>query len=65
MINLLLVGGIISFVLSFFIHKYFVQFIVLSVFLIVLYIIIKNSRDIGGLKKTIQEHNELLRKDLE
>lgn len=65
MICLYLVGSIASFLISFFVHKYFIQFIVLGLFLIVLYLVNKNSKEINDLKKTIQEHNELIKQDIE
>jgi len=60
-----LMGGLVAFGLSFIVHRYFIQFIVLGVFLIVLYVIEKNSCDVAALKKSIEEHNELIRKDIE
>lgn len=60
-----LIGGLAAFGLSFIIHRYFIQFIVLGVFLLVLYTVNKNSCDVAELKKTIEEHNELIKKDIE
>lgn len=60
-----LIGGLTAFGLSFVIHRYFIQFIVLGVFLLVLYTVNKNSCDVAKLKKTIEEHNELIKKDIE
>jgi hypothetical protein len=60
-----LVGGLVVFGLSFIVHRFFIQFIVLGIFLIVLYIIEKNSCDVAALKKSIEEHNELIKKDIE
>lgn len=60
-----LIGGLISFGLSFVVHQYFIQFIVLGVFLLVLYTVNKNSCDVAELKKSIEEHNELIKKDIE
>ena len=60
-----LIAGLIAFGLSFVVHRYFIQFIVLGVFLIILYVIEKNSCDVAELKKTIEEHNELIKKDIE
>ncbi len=65
MLYLYLIGGIASFLISFFAHKYFIQFIVLGLFLIVLYLLSKNSKEILELKQTIQEHNELIKKDID
>ena len=59
-----LIGGLVAFGLSFVIHRYFIQFIVLGVFLLVLYTVNKNSCDVAELKKTIEEHNELIKKDI-
>ena len=60
-----LIGGIGSFGLSFVIHHYYIQFIVLGIFLLVLFTVEKNSCDVAALKKTIEEHNELIKKDIE
>lgn len=60
-----LIGGFVAFGLSFIVHRFFIQFIVLGVFLIVLYVIEKNSCDVASLKKSIEEHNELMKKDIE
>jgi len=60
-----LVGGLVVFGLSFIVHRFFIQFIVLAVFLIILYVIEKNSCDVAALKKSIEEHNELIKKDIE
>ncbi|MDD5681588.1 MAG: hypothetical protein PHI59_10170 [Candidatus Omnitrophica bacterium] len=54
-----------AFGLSFIVHRFFIQFIVLGVFLIVLYVIEKNSCDVAALKKSIEEHNESIKKDIE
>ena len=62
---LYLIGGIGSFALSFVIHHYYIQFIVLGIFLLVLFTVEKNSNDVAELKKTIEEHNELIKKDIE
>lgn len=63
--NLYLIGGLIAFGLSFVIHHFYIQFIVLGVFLLVLFTVEKNSCDVAELKKTIEEHNELIKKDIE
>lgn len=60
-----LAGSLISFVLSFIIHRYFQQFLVFGIILMAFYIIEKNSADISELKKTIEKHNELIKKDIE
>ena len=60
-----LVGGLVAFGLSFIVHRFFIQFIVLGIFLIVLYVIEKNSCDVVALKKSIDDHNELIKKDIE
>ena len=60
-----LIGGLGSFGLSFIIHHYYIQFIVLGIFLLVLFTIEKNSCDVAELKKVIEEHNELMKKDIE
>ncbi len=61
---LYLIGGLGSFGLSFIIHHYYIQFIVLGIFLLVLFTVEKNSSDVAELKKTIEEHNELIKKDI-
>jgi hypothetical protein len=60
-----LFGGLFSFGLSFIIHRYFLQFLVFGIILIVLYVIEKNSCDVSELKKTIEKHNELIKRDIE
>lgn len=60
-----LAGGLVSFGLSFIIHRYFMQFLVFGIILIVLYVIEKNSCDVSELKKTIEKHNELIKRDIE
>ena len=60
-----LLGGLVVFGLSFIVHRFFIQFIVIGVFLIFLYIIEKNSCDVKALKKSIEEHNKLIEKDIE
>jgi hypothetical protein len=60
-----LIGGLGAFGLSFIIHHFYIQFIVLGVFLLVLFTVEKNSCDVAELKKTIEEHNELMKRDIE
>ena len=60
-----LISGLLALGLSFIVHRFFIQFIVFGVLLIVLYVIEKNSCDVKSLKKSIEEHNELIRKDIE
>ena len=62
---LYLIGGLGSFGLSFVMHHYYIQFIVLGIFLLVLFTVEKNSNDVSELKKVIEEHNELIKKDIE
>lgn len=57
--------GILSFLASFFIAKFFIQFIVLSVFCMVLFMLGESRHEISSLKKTIESHNELLRKAID
>ena len=59
-----LIGGLVAFGLSFIVHRFFIQFIVVGIFLVVLYVIEKNSCDVAALKKSIEEHNELIKKDI-
>jgi hypothetical protein len=63
--NIYLIGGVVTFGLSFLIHHYYIQFIVLGIFFLVLFTVEKNSCDVAELKKTIEEHNELIKKDIE
>ncbi len=60
-----LIGGVVSLGLSFLIHHYYIQFVVIGIFLLVLYTVEKNSCDVTELKKIIEEHNELIKKDIE
>lgn len=60
-----LFGALISFVLSFIVHRFFLQFLVFGIILVVLYVIEKNSYDVSELKKTIEKHNELIKNDIE
>ena len=43
----------------------YLQFIVLGIFLLILFTIEKNSCDVAELKKIIEDHNELIKKDIE
>jgi hypothetical protein len=63
--NIYLIGGVATFCLSFVIHHYYIQFIVLGIFFLVLFTVEKNSCDVAELKKVIEEHNELMKKDIE
>ena len=65
MIYIFLVGGIISFLVSFFVKRYFIQFIVLGVFLFVLYLMNRNTKEMEGIKKAIKEHNDLMKQDID
>ncbi len=62
---LYIIGSLVSFALSFIVHRYFQQFLVFGIIFIVLYVIEKNSCDISELKKTIEKHNELIKTDIE
>jgi hypothetical protein len=62
---LYLIGGLGSFGLSFVVHHYYIQFIAFGIFLLVLFTVEKNSSDVAELKKVIEEHNELIKKDIE
>ena len=63
--NIYLIGGVISFVLSFVVHCFFVQFTALGILLFVFHMTHKNSCEVAELKKIIAEHNELIKKDIE
>ena len=60
-----LIGGFIAFGLSFIVHRFFIQFIVLGIFLLIVYTVNKNSCDVAELKKTIEKHNELIKQDID
>lgn len=62
---LYLIAGIMLFLLSFIIHHYYIQFMVLGLFLIVLHLVNKNKQDVSDLKGLIQKHNELLKNDID
>lgn len=62
---LYLIAGIVLFLLSFFVNQFFLQFMVLGLFLIVLHLVNKNKQDVADLKKLIQQHNELLKSDID
>jgi hypothetical protein len=63
--NAYLIGGIVSFVLSFIIHSFFIQFTALGILLFVFHMTNKNSCEVAELKKMIEKHNELLKQDIE
>ena len=63
--KLLLVGGIVSFGLSFFIHHYFIQLTALGILLLVFYMVNKNSEEVSELKDVIKKHNELEQQDID
>lgn len=60
-----LIAGIVLFLLSFIVHQFFLQFMVLGLFLIVLHLVNKNKQDVSDLKELIQKHNELLKNDID
>ena len=60
-----LIAGLVLFSMSFIVHRYFIQFIVFGILAIVMFIIEKNSCDVAALKKSIEEHNALLKKDID
>ncbi len=63
--KLLLVGGIVSFGLSFIIHHYFIQLTALGILLLVFYMVNKNSEEVSELKDVIKKHNELVQQDID
>ena len=63
--HLYLIAGIVLFALSFVIHQYYRQFMVLGLFLIILHLVNKNKQDVSDLKKLIQDHNDLLKHDID
>ena len=62
---LYLIVGIVLFALSFIIHHYYLQFMVLGLFLIILHWVNKNKQDVSDLKRLIQDHNDLLKHDID
>lgn len=63
--NIYLIGGIVSFILSFIIHRFFIQFTALGILLFVFHMTHKNSCEVAELKKTIEQHNELMQQDID
>ena len=63
--GIFLIGGISSLLASFLVHRFFIQFIVIGVIFIVFYILNRNSEEIENLKKVINEHNGILKKDVD
>jgi len=61
----ILIGGIVSFVISFVVHRYFIQFTSLGILLMVFYMVNKNTCEVEELKKTIEKHNELMQQDID
>lgn len=61
----LLILGIICLVLSFIIKAYFLQFLVVGVLFLGFFLVERNKVEISGLKKLIEEHNALMKKDIE
>jgi len=62
---LYLTAGIVLFALSFIIHHYYLQFMVLGLFLIIMHWVNKNKQDVSDLKRLIQDHNDLLKHDID
>ena len=62
---LYLIAGIVLFALSFIIHHYYLQFMVLGLFLIILQWVNKNKQDVSDLKQLILDHNDLLKRDID
>ena len=63
--HLYLIAGIVLYVLSFVVHHYYRQLMVLGLFLIILHLVNKNKQDVSDLKKLIQDHNDLLKHDID
>lgn len=61
----LLIFGIVSIILSFIIHPFFLQFLVLGALLIGFYLANRRSKEMEELKKMINEHNELMKQDID
>lgn len=61
----LLIIGLICLGLSFVIHVYFLQFLVIGILLLGFYLANSQKKEVDALKKLIKEHNELMRKDIE
>lgn len=60
-----LIAGAASFLVSFFAHRYFIQFTSLGILLLVFYMVNKNTCEVEELKKTIEKHNELMQQDID
>ena len=63
--NVYLICGILSFISSFFIHRYFMQFMSLGILLLVFYIMTKNNCEVAELRKMIEKHNDLMQQDID
>ena len=63
--HLYLIAGIALYALSFVAHHYYRQLMVLGLFLIILHLVNKNKQDVSDLKKLIQDHNDLLKHDID
>ncbi len=61
----LLIAGIISLALSFIIHRYFLQFLVIGALFVGFYLANRRSKENEELKKIINEHNELMKQDID
>ncbi len=57
--------GMISLLLSFVIHSYYLQFLVLGIFFLCLFIATYRKKEIEELKKIIEEHNKLIKEDID
>ena len=63
--HLYLIAGIVLFALSFIVHQFYLQLMVLGLFLIILHWVNRNKQDVSALKKLIQDHNDLLKHDID
>lgn len=60
-----LVVAVVSFVMSFALPEYYVQFLVLGAVLLSYYFSSRTSGEMEELRAIIRKHNELLQKDIE
>lgn len=63
--RVLLIVGLLCIGLSFVIHGYFLQFLVIGILLLGFCLASSQKKEVEGLRKLIEEHNELMRKDIE
>ncbi len=63
--KLLLFGGLVSFVLSFMVHHYYMQLMYLGILLLAFYLLSNYLMEMGEFKAFMKEHTELMKQDIE